>query len=276
MKYLVSLILLLCISCCGAAQAENDSLTIEQFQKILECQRDQVQMVDITNGQALFVVKIAGFEKDKLVNVPNDRRKALIQQLFVNAIKLKVHDNLADWLKYKFSGSHESAEPLSCSQLANMLLEGRAGFITHVDVIDDTNLLSVQISGMPDKEVIMPAEIKQDMVDEFVRKGVKVEHKPPKQDLSYVLPGFLLAMLGLGMIYMFIPMKLASELKAKSVVKLSQLGADLTPADERSQSHGEDSAKPGDGLAKPADDPSKLAEGPVQLDDGGSSKPAEN
>jgi hypothetical protein len=253
-KYLVSLIFLLCISCCGAAQAEDDSLTIEQFQKILDCQRDQVQMVDITNGQALFVVKIAGFEKDKLVNVPSDRRKALIQQLFANGIILKVHDNLSEWLKYKFTGSHESGEPLACSQLANMLLEGRAGFITHVDVIDQTNLLSVQISGMPAKEVVMPAEIKQDMVDEFVRKGVKVEHKPPKQDLSYVLPGFLLAMLGLGMIYMFTPMKLASELKTKPALKSSQPGDDSIPPEKNQSQAGLDPVKLGDGSSKLGDD----------------------
>ncbi len=263
MKYLVSLILLLCIACCGPALAENDSLTIEQFQKILECQRDQVQMVDITNGQALFVVKIAGFEKDKLVNVPNDRRKALIQQLFANGLKLKVHDNLFEWLKYKFTGSHESGEPLSCSQLANMLLEGRAGFITHVDVIDQTNLLSVQISAMPAKEVVMPAEIKQDMVDEFVRKGVKVEHKPPKQDLSYVLPGFLLGMLGLGLVYMFIPMKLASELKVKPVLNSSQPANDSIPSEKNQSQAGLDPAKLGDDLSKRGndleDDSSKLA-----------------
>ena len=62
-----------------------------------------------------------------------------------------------------------------------------------------------------DKDVVIPTEVKQEMLDQFARRGIKVEHKAPSLDLTYVLPGFLVAMLVLGLIYMNIPIRLSTE-----------------------------------------------------------------
>jgi hypothetical protein len=210
-KPVIFFLLLLCGLYGDAAFAADNSLTLDQFQKIIDCQRDVVKVVNITNGQPLFDADIIGKEANQLVDVPKDERKKLIQKLLGYAIPFKVHDNLIEWLKYKFGANHDNSDSLTCSQIATLLLEGKTNTIAHVDVIDDSNVLSVQMNGAPVREVVMPVEIKQDIVDELTRKGVKVEHKPAKLDFTYILPGFLLGILGLGLVYLFIPMKLATE-----------------------------------------------------------------
>jgi hypothetical protein len=228
-KPVICFLLLLCALCGEAAFAADNSLTLEQFQKIIDCQRNVVKVVNITNGQPLFDADIEGKEANQLVDVPKDERKKLIQQLLANAIPLRVHDNLVEWLKYKFGVIHENSDSLTCSQIVTLLLEGKTSTIAHVDVIDDSNVLSVQINSAPVREVVMPVEIKQDVVNELARKGVKIEHKPAKLDFTYILPGFLLGILGLGLVYLFIPMKLAAEVLPRPSVISDKSDRDSKP-----------------------------------------------
>ncbi len=190
-------------------------MTVDQFKKMLDCEKDAIKRVDITNGQPLFDVKVADKEIHQLVDVKEPERKQLIQQVIASGVPLIIHDNLMDWVKDKFSGKQDTGKEFGCSQLAVILLENKTSTISHVDVIDGSNILDVQISGEPEHEVVMPAEIKQEVVDQLVSKGVKVDHKPAKLDFGYILPGFVLGLLGLGALYMFSPMKLGSELNGR-------------------------------------------------------------
>ncbi|CAN5610352.1 hypothetical protein BH10CYA1_BH10CYA1_12400 [soil metagenome] len=218
MKHIACLLLLLLLNCFAAARADDNKLTVEQLQKILDCQKDSIKHVSITNGQPLFDVKVADKNTDQTVDVKEEERKKLIQQVIASAVPLTIHDNLIDWVKYKFSGNRDTSGDLTCSGLATILLENKASTITHVDVIDGTNSLDVQIDGQPAREVVMPVEIKQEVVDQMAVKGVKVDHKPAKLDFSFILPGFILGVIGLGAVYMFSPMKLASEVNPKPTV----------------------------------------------------------
>ena len=218
MKHIACLLLLLFLNCFAAAQADDNKLTVEQFQKMLDCQKDAIKRVSITNGLPVFDVKVADKTTDQTVDVKDDERKKLIQQVIASGVPMTMHDNLMDWVKYKFSGTKDTSDDLTCTGLAVILLENKANTITHVDVIDGTNILNVQIDGKPEREVVMPSEIKQEVVDQLVSKGVKVDHKAAKLDFSFILPGFVLGLIGLGAMFMFSPMRLASEVNPKPSV----------------------------------------------------------
>ncbi len=215
MKHIACLLLLLLLNCFVAAQADDNKLTVEQFQKMLDCQKDAIKRVSITNGLPVFDVKVADKTTDQTVDVKDDERKKLIQQVIASGVPMTMHDNLMDWVKYKFSGNHDTSDDLTCSGLAVILLENKTNTITHVDVVDGTNILNVQIDGKPEREVVMPAEIKQEVVDQLTSKGVKVDHKAAKLDFSFILPGFVLGLIGLGAMFMFSPMRLASEVNPR-------------------------------------------------------------
>ncbi len=217
LKRIACLLLLLLLNCCAAAQADDNKLTVEQFQKIMDCQKDSIKRVSITNGQPLFDVKMADKQTDQTVDVKEDERKKLIQQVIASGVPLTIHDNLIDWVKFKFS-NRDTSKDLTCSQLAVILVENKANTIEHVDVIDGGNILDVQTAGEPAREVVMPAEIKQEVVDQLISKGVKVDHKAAKLDFSFILPGFILGVIGLGALYMFSPMRLASEVNPRPKV----------------------------------------------------------
>lgn len=203
------------VASCTAAFADDNKMTVEQFQKMLECQKDAVKLVDITNGQPLFDVKVADKEIHQLVDVKESERKGLIQQVIASGVPLTVHDSLTDWVKDKFSGKRDAGKEFGCSQLATLLLENKTGTINHIDIIDGSNILDIELAGEPVHEVVMPVEIKQEVVDQLASKGVKIEHKAAKLDFGYILPGFVLGLLGLGALYMFSPMRLASEVNPR-------------------------------------------------------------
>ena len=238
MKHIACLLLLLLLNCFAAAQADDNKLTVEQFQKILDCSKDTIKWVAITNGQPLFDVKMADKTVDQTVDVKEDERKKLIQQVIASGVPLTIHDNLVDWIKFKFS-NRDTSKDLTCSQLATILLENKASTIAHVDVIDGGNIIEVQTVGEPAREVVMPAEIKQEVVDQLSSKGVKVDHKAAKLDFSFIMPGFILGVLGLGALYMFSPMKLASEVNPRPRV------IDATVPDPQSPAQGQSSAQSG-------------------------------
>lgn len=214
-KHIFLLLLLLLLNCNSAVLADENKMTVEQFQKMLDCQKDAIKSVDITNGQPLFDVKVADKEVHQLVDVKESERKSLIQQVIASGVPLVIHDNLMDWVNDKFSGKKERGKDFGCSQLAALMAENKVSTISHVDVIDGTNALVIQISGEPEHEVVMPVEIKQELVDQLSSKGVKVDHKSAKLDLGYILPGFILGVLALGALYMFSPMRLASEVNGR-------------------------------------------------------------
>lgn len=218
MKHIACLLLLLLLNCFVAAQADDNKLTVEQFQKMLDCQKDAIKRVSITNGLPVFDVKVADKNIDQTIDVKEDERKKLIQQVIASGVPMTMHDNLMDWVKYKFSGNKDTSDDLTCSGLAVILLENKTNTITHVDVVDGTNILNVQIDGKPEREVVMPSEIKQEVVDQLASKGVKVDHKAAKLDFSFILPGFVLGLIGLGAMFMFSPMRLASEVNPKPSV----------------------------------------------------------
>ncbi len=218
MKHIACLLLLLLLNCFAAAQADDNKLTVEQFQKMLDCQKDAIKRVSITNGLPVFDVKVADKTTDQTVDVKDDERKKLIQQVIASGVPMTMHDNVMDWVKFKFSGNKDTSDDLTCSGLAVILLENKANTITHVDVVDGTNILNVQIDGKPEREVVMPVEIKQEVVDQLASKGVKVDHKAAKLDFGFILPGFVLGLIALGAMFMFSPMRLASEVNPKPSV----------------------------------------------------------
>jgi hypothetical protein len=215
LKYPICLIVLALLNCFSAAFADDNKMTVEQFQKMLDCQKDAIKRVDITNGQPLFDVKVADKEVHQLVDVNNADRKKLIQQVIASGVPLTIHDDLMDWVKDKFGGNHAAEKEFGCSQLATLLVENKANTISQVDVIDGSNVIDVQITGEPQHEFVMPVEIKQEVIDQLASKGVKVDHKAAKLDFGYILPGFILGVLGLGALYMFSPMRLASEVNPR-------------------------------------------------------------
>lgn len=214
-KYSFYLIIFILLNCFTAAFAEDNKMTVEQFQKMLDCQKEAIKRVDITNGQPLFDVKVADKEVHQLVDVNSADRKKLIQQVIASGVPLTIHDDLMDWVKDKFGGNHAGENQFGCSQLAALLVENKTGTITQVDVIDGSNLIDVQLTGEPVHEFVMPVEIKQEVIDQLASKGIKVEHKAAKLDFGYILPGFILGVLGLGALYMFSPMRLASEVNPR-------------------------------------------------------------
>lgn len=224
MKHILLLLLLMLLSCNSAVLAEENKMTVEQFLKMLDCQKDAIKSVDITNGQPLFDVKVADKEVHQLVEVKDSERKGLIQQVIASGVPLVIHDSLMDWVNDKFSGKKERGKEFGCSQLAALMAESKTGTINHVDVIDGTNSLAIQISGEPEHEIVMPVEIKQEVVDQLIGKGVKVDHKAAKLDLGYILPGFILGVLALGALYMFSPMRLASEVNGRPNIVRPQGG----------------------------------------------------
>ncbi len=84
---------------------------------MLDCQKDAIKRVSITNGLPVFDVKVADKAIDRTIDVKEDERKKLIQQVIASGVPLTIHDNLLDWVKYKFSGNRDSSEDLTCSAL---------------------------------------------------------------------------------------------------------------------------------------------------------------
>lgn len=211
---LLPLILLLFLASTCAAFAD-DTMTVEQLQKVLECQRDAVIRVNVTNGQPLFDVKMSDKATDQLVSVKDEERRRLVQTLVASRVPVIIHDNLMDWIAYKFSGAKK--DDMNFSDLAAILLAGDANKILRADIIDGSNKLDIQLADGVHR-IVLPAELRQDLLDEMARKGIKLDHKAASLELGYILPGFVLGVLGLGLLYMFIPMKLASEVNPRPKV----------------------------------------------------------
>ncbi|HEY9676567.1 MAG TPA: hypothetical protein V6C76_01095 [Drouetiella sp.] len=203
------------------ARADSNSLTFDQFQKMLDSQKSDIKIVNLTNGQPVLDVKLVNEVVDKTVDIPADKRAGLIQQIIAAGVPLRVHDSLLKWTQYKVNLSNGD-EGIDFAQLANLMAEGKTSTISHVDDFENTNLLDVTLQNAKPDEVVVPAELKKDMVAELARKGVTVERKPAKQDFSLILPAFIAAIAALGAFYMFVPMKLGAEINGAPTLRFTK------------------------------------------------------
>lgn len=99
--------------------------------------------------------------------------------------------------------SHKE-ELLTFSQLRNLV---RAGHSDQIERIYSTGkaTLAVRMIGAPqDRDVVCPLELKQDLVDELQKSGVKLlERRAEKPNFLVIESAFFLALALLGTIFVF-------------------------------------------------------------------------
>ena len=102
--------------------------------------------------------------------------------------------------------SHKE-EPLTYTQLENLLKEGKGDQIAKVIVTNGESIVQVKMSGSErERSVIIPAESKETLINDFNKAGISLEVKEPDKSslwLSMISSFFLPILLLVGFLFMF-------------------------------------------------------------------------
>lgn len=177
------------------------SLNCDDLLKLVTDRKSsQIQKIEVTNGVPVIGVRFVGSDKSLDVAVPDNRRKELLQMLVQADVSMDVRDG-----PFVFPAlfSHKE-ELLTFSQLRNLV---RAGHSDQIERIYSTGkaTLAVRMIGAPqDRDVVCPLELKQDLVDELQKSGVKLlERRAEKPNFLVIESAFFLALALLGTIFVF-------------------------------------------------------------------------
>lgn len=98
-------------------------------------------------------------------------------------------------------------EPLTYTQLENLIREGKGDQISKVVVTNGESIIQVRMAGSErERSVVIPAESKESLITEFNKSGVSLEVKEPDKSsfwFSMVSSFFLPIMLLVGFLFMF-------------------------------------------------------------------------
>jgi len=98
-------------------------------------------------------------------------------------------------------------EPLTYSQLQNLIREGKSDQIQRVVVTNGESVIQVRMVGAErERSVIVPSESKEELIKEFNKAGVSLEVKEPDKSsfwFSMVSSFFLPILLLVGFLFMF-------------------------------------------------------------------------
>jgi len=98
-------------------------------------------------------------------------------------------------------------EPLTYTQLENLIREGKGDQISKVVVTNGESVVQVRMSGSErERSVIIPAEAKESLIAEFNKAGVALEVKEPDKSsfwFSMISSFFLPILLLVGFLFMF-------------------------------------------------------------------------
>jgi len=98
-------------------------------------------------------------------------------------------------------------EPLTYSQLQNLIRDGKADTIQKVSVVNGESVIQVRLAGSDrDKAVVVPTEAKQDLFKEFDKAKIQVDAKEPDKSsfwFSMISSFFLPILLLVGFLFMF-------------------------------------------------------------------------
>jgi cell division protease FtsH len=98
-------------------------------------------------------------------------------------------------------------EPLTYSQLQNLIREGKSDQIQRVVVTNGESVIQVRMAGTErERSVIVPSESKEELIREFNKAGVSLEVKEPDKSsfwFSMVSSFFLPILLLVGFLFMF-------------------------------------------------------------------------
>ena len=98
-------------------------------------------------------------------------------------------------------------EPLTYSQLQNLIREGKSDQIQRVVVTNGESIIQVRMVGADrERQVIVPSESKEELIKEFGKAGVSLEVKEPDKSsfwFSMVSSFFLPILLLVGFLFMF-------------------------------------------------------------------------
>ena len=98
-------------------------------------------------------------------------------------------------------------EPLTYSQLQNIIREGKADAIQRVTMTNGESIIQVKMAGSErDKAVTVPNESKEDLIKEFNKSGIMLDIKEPDKSsfwFSLISSFFLPILLLVGFLFMF-------------------------------------------------------------------------
>lgn len=98
-------------------------------------------------------------------------------------------------------------EPLTYSQLQNIIREGKADAIQRVTMTNGESIIQVKMAGSErDKAVTVPNESKEDLIKEFNKAGIMLDIKEPDKSsfwFSMISSFFLPILLLVGFLFMF-------------------------------------------------------------------------
>jgi cell division protease FtsH len=98
-------------------------------------------------------------------------------------------------------------EPLTYSQLQNIIREGKADAIQRVTMTNGESIIQVKMAGSErDKAVTVPNESKEDLIKEFNKSGIMLDIKEPDKSsfwFSMISSFFLPILLLVGFLFMF-------------------------------------------------------------------------
>lgn len=98
-------------------------------------------------------------------------------------------------------------EPLTYTQLENLIREGKGDQISKVVVTNGESVIQVRMAGSErERQVIIPAEAKQSLISDFNKAGVSLEVKEPDKSsfwFSMISSFFLPILLLVGFLFMF-------------------------------------------------------------------------
>lgn len=102
--------------------------------------------------------------------------------------------------------SHKE-EPLTYTQLENLLKEGKGDQIAKVTVTNGESIVQVRMAGSErERSVIIPAESKETLINDFNKAGISLDVKEPDKSslwLSMISSFFLPILLLVGFLFMF-------------------------------------------------------------------------
>jgi cell division protease FtsH len=98
-------------------------------------------------------------------------------------------------------------EPLTYSQLQNLIREGKSDQITKVVITNGESIIQVRLAASErERQVVVPQEAKEELIKEFNKAGVSLEIKEPDKSsfwVSMVSSFFLPILLLVGFLFMF-------------------------------------------------------------------------
>ncbi|HEY9757174.1 MAG TPA: ATP-dependent zinc metalloprotease FtsH [Oculatellaceae cyanobacterium] len=108
---------------------------------------------------------------------------------------------------FSLSSISHREEPLTYSQLQNLIREGKGDQISKVTVTNGESVIQVRMVGADrERQVVVPSESKEELIKEFNKAGVSLDVKEPDKSsfwFSMISSFFLPILLLVGFLFMF-------------------------------------------------------------------------